>query len=94
MGVRKPNRDFASDAELETIVEMWGKHPVTDIAAAVDRPVDTVMKWARHVLFLLPEGNRHSPLRKPTQMRCQHCELPQPLAKKCARCGRPRLEAA
>ena len=94
MGVRKPNRDFASDAELETIVEMWGKHPLTDIAAAIDRSPSIVEKWARHVLFLLPEGNRHSPLRKPQMMRCQHCELPQPLAKQCSRCRRPRLEVS
>lgn len=94
MGKRKLRRDDVSDVELETIVEMWGKHPVTDIAAQLDRSVDDILKWARHVLFLLPEGNRHSPLRRPVLMRCQHCELPQPLAKQCARCGKPRLEAA
>jgi hypothetical protein len=77
---------IASDAELETIAAMWGRTDVRDIAATIHRKPSTVLKWAKHVLHLLPAVKRHSPLK----MRCQACHMPQVLAEECAKCGEPR----
>ncbi len=81
---------FATDAELEIILTMWGKYDVDDIAATIRRKPRAVLKWARHVLHLLPKDNRLSPIHQPTLMRCQSCSHLQKYAAKCARCAAPR----
>lgn len=90
---QKSDPSYASDAELQTILTMWGKYDVADIAATIRRKERTVLKWAQHVLHLLPKDNRKSPLRqKVVQMRCQNerCQRLQPLSKQCVACGAPR----
>ena len=91
--MRRSPRDFASDAELQTITDLWGAESIEDIATQINRPVAIVEKWARHVLNLWPKNERYRPTpRKKLNMRCQRCQRLQTLAETCVQCGSPRWE--